>query len=89
MISSKAAYALRELARDYMNWPEGSDPGQTIVDDVIRLLGRKELTEESKVILRNELKDVRTYEGLNGLAEELLVARQMSVAEAQAEGPKA
>jgi hypothetical protein len=88
MISSKASYALRELARDYMNWPDGIGPGQTIVDDAIRLLGRKELSEEGKVKLRNELKDVHTYEGLNALAEELLVARQMSVAEAQAKGPK-
>jgi CRISPR-associated protein Cmr2 len=89
MISSKAAYALRELARDYMHWPKGQEPGQTIVDDAVCLLSRKELTEESKVTLRNELNDVRTYEGLNALAEELLVARQMSVAEAQAKGPKA
>jgi CRISPR-associated protein Cmr2 len=89
MISSKAAYALRELARDYMNWPAEIGPGQTIVDDAIRLLGRKELSEQGKLRLRNELKEVGTYEGLNALAEELLVARQMSVAEGQAEGPKA
>jgi hypothetical protein len=72
-----------------MHWPKGQEPGQTIVDDAVCLLSRKELTEESKVTLRNELNDVRTYEGLNALAEELLVARQMSVAEAQAKGPKA
>jgi len=89
LISSKAAYALHELARDYKNWPDGSDPSQVIADDVVRLLSRKGLTEDNKLKLHKALSEgARSYAGLNALAEELLVARRISVAEGQAEGPK-
>ena len=89
LISSKAAYALHELARDYKHWPAESDPSQAIVDDAVRLLSRKGLTEDNKVKLRGALSgSAASYDGLSALAEELLVARRISVAEGQAEGPK-
>jgi CRISPR-associated protein Cmr2 len=87
-ISSKAAYALHELARDYENWPQGSNPGEAIADDAVRLLSRKGLSDDSKGKLRAVLEGAASYKGLNDLAEELLVARRISVAEAQAEGQR-
>ena len=86
MISSKAAYAVHELARDYENWPKGSDPGQAMLEDIVRLLSRKQLTEEAQLLLREQLKTVTTSKALKTLAEELLIARRISSAELQAEG---
>lgn len=85
-ISSKAAYAIHELARDYKNWPEETGPGETIREDVVRLLGRKEMSREVKEQLRDQLKNVHDYKTLNDLVEELLIARRISTWKPRQEG---
>lgn len=86
MISSKVAYDVHQLARDYKNWPKGIAPGETIRDDVLRLLSRKAISDEAKEKLRDQLKNVESHQGLHELAEELLIARRISQVETQAKG---
>jgi CRISPR-associated protein Cmr2 len=88
MISSKAAYDVRELARDYKNWPDGSAAGETIQRDVLRLLSRKELTEEGRSLLQQNLKGVASYQQLNDLADELLIAHSIASAKPRGEGAR-
>jgi CRISPR-associated protein Cmr2 len=88
MLSSKAAYNVHELARDYKNWPETINPGETIRDDVLRLLSRKEISDEARQKLRDQLSQVESHKDLHDLAQELLIARRISQVEIQAKGSR-
>jgi CRISPR-associated protein Cmr2 len=89
MISSKAAYDVRELAQDYKNWPDGSAAGETIQRDALRLLSRKELSQEGRNLLQRNLKSVTSCQELNDLADELLIAHSIASAKPRGEGARA
>jgi hypothetical protein len=95
-LPDRAAYDLHELAEDYRNWKTSADEDRTnlgsiIHDDALRLLKRKRAGNSKEVLkdevikdFKNMLKGIETYEGINRLANELIIARRISSSMKQA-----
>jgi CRISPR-associated protein Cmr2 len=99
-LPDRAAYDLHELAEDYRNWTTSSDEdrknlGGIISDDALRLLKRKRSSHGKEALnedvigdFRNMLKGINSYEGISGLANELIIARRISSSMKQANHAK-
>jgi len=103
-ISDKAAYDLRQLARDYAGWPNSVQTNDAIKKDIIRLLKRKRAGNQplNLEVLERDLSqcvqctgtepDQRHQDyhpGVMQLANEWLIARRLARSMRQARGLKA
>jgi len=84
LISDKAAYELRELARDYLHW--NNEPDKNLLTcDVIRMLKRKRSHGGSEKISGEDIarltKGIDSAEKLMQRAEELIIARRLFVSD--------
>ncbi len=80
----RAAYQLRELSVTFRGWREGAALTQAIRKESLRVLNRKQASDGSTVA-RNEIKSlltaIETVDDLRRVADELLVARRLFLAE--------
>ncbi len=97
-LPDKAAYDLRELAKDYAGWPVSEQTDKAVEKDIERLLSRKQLDKEAfEKAMEQSFADQQVegsrydkyHTGAMRLAEEWLVARRIAKAMKQAKGKRA
>ncbi|MGH7773908.1 MAG: type III-B CRISPR-associated protein Cas10/Cmr2 [Candidatus Binatia bacterium] len=97
-LPDKAAYDLRELAKDYAGWPVSEQTDEAVEKDIERLLSRKQIENKAfeKAMERSfagqQVEDSpydKYHTGAMRLAEEWLIARRIAKAMKQAQGKKA
>jgi CRISPR-associated protein Cmr2 len=90
-LPDKAAYDIRELAKDYRGWKgiTGKELGKLIAADAKRLLRRKKAGGDGKSLTQDQidglLNCVDSYETIRGLADQLILARKLAGAMRQSE----
>jgi CRISPR-associated protein Cmr2 len=92
-ISDKSAYDLRDLARDYHNWPAETDEEKSVLarairTDAARLLARKARDREDASVqeLEQLIAAAKSADQLEEAAKEVLIARRIARAQRQASG---
>ncbi len=88
LIPDKAAYDLRELARDYEHWPPGVALANALRSDALRLLKRKRTgwTERALAKIESLVERAASAADLRQIADEIIVARRIASALDQASG---
>jgi CRISPR-associated protein Cmr2 len=88
-LSSKAAYDLIEIARDYKGWEEKSVPPELLRSDTLRMFKRKRskegpLSEEVMQRIEQLLNHIDNANDLEMLAKKLIIAQHIAESKKQA-----